>query len=479
MDWISIKRKLVSLSVECEESAYHFTYLFISNRLRHFLTTSGFRLPGEAQRIDRVMNTFSRCFFEDNAGDLRRCPFKTQDTVYVLSFAILMLNTDLHKTPHVSRKASNKMTKVDFINNLKGVEDGSDIQTDYLSALYDSINAVPIARDNVDDSENAEEGRDHKIQALVKNVRSADSLLRGLAVHEFKFVTIDDVSESLDYSGIDALSDLTRTCVSKTWHQWHGVINTGMETAHLDPQGMEPSVEILLYSLAATICLDMTTERSAFLTQLSRLRVFEERRQGTWVSASTADYRKDPWFMHIERACKGSPDRKLWALGKIRELIHSLQDALSVDVLQKEDMARAVSELKNSDFLLNDPARAFLHSGDLTKKSARTGRPTNYRFYLFSDVLLYGSKDPDGRYKIHEELPLHLMKILDWFPVSQRNRLRTFQVHHPRKSFQVVCPSEEDRRVWVKEIRVAIKLEMERKMKMEAARLSLYARLRH
>jgi hypothetical protein len=165
---------------------------------------------------------------------------------------------------------------------------------------------------------------------------------------------------------------------------------------------------------------------------------------------------------------------QLWALRKIQGWIHSLQLAMSVDLENKVEMTRAVAEIKNSDFLLSDPTRVFLCSGELIKKSAPTCRSTKYRFYLFSDVLLY-SKDSNGLYKIHEELPLHLMKILDWFPLSQRNRLCTFEVLHPRKKFQVVCPSEDDRKSWVLAIRGAVHQQVERKMKTETSRLSLYA----
>jgi hypothetical protein len=439
------------------------------------LTTSGFRLPGEAQRIDRLMSTFSRCFFEDNAGCPEECPFQNQDTVFLLVFAIIMLNTDLHKVAHRTRR-SKKMTKADFINNLRGVENGHDIDFEYLASVYDAIQADPIVMNDSCESDISQNDRDVKVEAMLSNVRAADSLLRGVAVHDFKFATIEDFTASFEYSGMDALSDLTRSCVSKTWHQWHGVINTGMEASQLDPQGMEPSVVILLYALSVTICLNMPTERSAFLSQLGRLREFEEQRQGRWVSAPIIDYREETWFKEIEKACVGSDEQKLWALRKIQGWIHSLQSTLSVDVKNKIEMTRAVAEIKNSDFLLRDPTRTFLRSGELIKKSARTGRSTKYRFYLFSDVLLY-SKESNGLYKIHEELPLHLMKILDWFPLSQRNRLCMFEVLHPRKKFQVVCPSEDDRKSWVQAIRGAVHQQVERKMKTEASRLSLYAHM--
>jgi hypothetical protein len=465
--WDSIRHNYVR--------AISFGGMNVEEGLRHFLTNCGFRLPGEAQKIDRIMNTFAQCYFEDNAGDTHRCPFKEEDTVYVLSFAIIMLNTDLHKTGQGVRKSKKKMSRVEFTNNLRGVAQGEDINREYLCTIYDSIEADPIAMHGGDVGDSATADRHKTLHGMLNNVRTADALLRGLAVHDFKFASIEDFTTSLEYTDQDALSDLTRSCVAKTWHQWYGVVNTGLETAHLDPQGMEPSVDILMYALSVTVCLDMPTERAAFMSQLGRLKAFEERRQGRWVTSPDQEsFHEDDWYLELEQACAGTPERKMWALRKIRKWMGSLQSALQVDVQNKVEMTKAVSKLKDGDFLLHDPGRAFLRDGDLVKKSGRTGRLTTYRFFLFSDVLLYANREVDGRYTVHEELPLHLMKVVDWFPPSLKNGDLSFEVHHPRKKFQVVCSSRDERKSWVQDIRSAIKQEIVRKMKVEAARLAAY-----
>jgi IQ motif/SEC7 domain-containing protein len=86
--------------------------------LRHLLTH--FRLPGEAQKIDRVMLVFARRYGECNGISFAGgC-----DTVYILAFAIIMLNTDLHSR---SIKDANRMKLDDFIKNLRGVDAGRDI----------------------------------------------------------------------------------------------------------------------------------------------------------------------------------------------------------------------------------------------------------------------------------------------------------------------------------------------------------------
>jgi hypothetical protein len=65
-------------------------------RFRNYLWS--FRLPGEAQKIDRMMETFAKRFCECNPG-----LFNSTDTCYILAFAIIMLNTNLHN-PAVKSK---------------------------------------------------------------------------------------------------------------------------------------------------------------------------------------------------------------------------------------------------------------------------------------------------------------------------------------------------------------------------------------
>jgi len=113
------------------------------------------------------------------------------------------------------------MSKADFINNLRGAEQGEDISRDHLSTIYDSIQASPIAMDE-ELTGNSVTDRHRTINDMLDNVRSSDSLLRGLSVHDFRVATIEDFIASLEYPEKDALYDLTRSCVAKTWHQWHG-----------------------------------------------------------------------------------------------------------------------------------------------------------------------------------------------------------------------------------------------------------------
>lgn len=57
--------------------------------IRFFLR--GFRLPGEAQKIDRIMEKFAEHYWKCNPDS-----FTSADTAYVLAYSVIMLNTDSH-----------------------------------------------------------------------------------------------------------------------------------------------------------------------------------------------------------------------------------------------------------------------------------------------------------------------------------------------------------------------------------------------
>ena len=95
--------------------------------IRKFL--AGFRLPGEAQKIDRLMEKFAERYVSCNQE-----AFKSADVAYVLAYSVIMLNTDAHN-PMVKVK----MTKNDFMRNNRGINDGGDLPVDFMEALYDRI----------------------------------------------------------------------------------------------------------------------------------------------------------------------------------------------------------------------------------------------------------------------------------------------------------------------------------------------------
>lgn len=476
--------------------AMSFIGMTLDQALRHLLTNGGFKLPGEAQQVDRIVNTFAQCFWEDNAGDQNSCPFSDQDTVFLLSFAVIMLNTDLHKTIS-SSKAKNKgsmkrMTKVEFINNFRGVSvKASDISVAYLADIYDSIESQPIALEDswtLEQTESLTEENQTDLTAFEKNATILDALLRGLSTNAYKCLSIEEFSEKSFFNGDLTAGTLflTRQMFSQIWHEFHGLINSAVDIAHLDLEGLISCTSILQYCLALSICMDMPLERSGFLTQLGRIRVFHSiRRDGANADSSslldpaTIDFTSEDWYSGIEEACTSNPSNlnmdknRLLALKLVDELVLDMSlGVASEETTTKQEMKEAVRCLVNAEYLMNDPSRKFLRTGNLWKRSNRSGRLSEYRFFLFSDVLIYAKKSSkSSSFKIHEELPLLLMKVVDWFPPNLvKESKKGIQIYHPRKNVMIFCSSKEERGSWMSSLRAAIDQEVSRQLSMQKAR---------
>ncbi|XP_075218411.1 brefeldin-resistant Arf-GEF family protein schizo [Lycorma delicatula] len=123
-----------SATLECFAQELDLSGMQVDVALRKFQTY--FRMPGEAQKIERLMEVFSHRYCHCNRDVVSR--LRNLDTVFVLAFAIIMLNTDLH-TPNL--KPERRMKLEDFIKNLRGIDDCCDIDRDMLVGIYERVKA--------------------------------------------------------------------------------------------------------------------------------------------------------------------------------------------------------------------------------------------------------------------------------------------------------------------------------------------------
>eukprot|EP00736_Rhodelphis_marinus_P002575 Rmarinus@m.16881 len=110
--------------------------------MRMFL--EAFRIPGEAQIIDRVMECFSQHYYKLNKEIFPI--YKSADALFVLAFSIIMLNTDQHN-PMVK----NRMTLEEFRRNVRGTNDGEDWPEQMLSEIYTCIQTNEIKIQNAEE----------------------------------------------------------------------------------------------------------------------------------------------------------------------------------------------------------------------------------------------------------------------------------------------------------------------------------------
>ena len=75
-------------TLACFMRRFAFGGLRIDEALR--LIFGALHMPGEAQKVDRIMQAFAAALFRDAPG-----PFVDADAAYVCAFSLMMLNTDL------------------------------------------------------------------------------------------------------------------------------------------------------------------------------------------------------------------------------------------------------------------------------------------------------------------------------------------------------------------------------------------------
>uniref|UniRef100_A0A6I8NHD4 Cytohesin-2 n=1 Tax=Ornithorhynchus anatinus TaxID=9258 RepID=A0A6I8NHD4_ORNAN len=177
-DYLGEREELNLAVLHAFVDLHEFTDLNLVQALRQFLWS--FRLPGEAQKIDRMMEAFAQRYCLCNRGVFQSTgtrlpasspsrtgvpepsrgagsggkkgerqgaevqtanfiPIAPADTCYVLSFAVIMLNTSLHN-PNVRDKPGVER----FITMNRGINDGGDLPEELLRNLYDSIRNEPF-----------------------------------------------------------------------------------------------------------------------------------------------------------------------------------------------------------------------------------------------------------------------------------------------------------------------------------------------
>ncbi|KAI9031139.1 hypothetical protein DFJ74DRAFT_654753 [Hyaloraphidium curvatum] len=258
--------------------------------LREFLQS--FRLPGEAQKIDRFMLKFAERYLANNPGK-----FGSADTAYVLAYSVVMLNTDLHN-PQIKKH----MTKQEFIRNNRGIDEGKDLDQDFLETIYDEIasneirmkeehenkpaapeppalgldllSLVPVARKRAPAPSLASEQMAQKTEGVLFK------LLRG---RKKKAAAV--LAESASRNSIEAVGD--RAGVSNVWFRashhehvrgmfevvWMPVLTavSGPLQETEDPDQLQLCLEGLRLSIRLSCEFpEMELERRAFVSTLSR-----------------------------------------------------------------------------------------------------------------------------------------------------------------------------------------------------------------
>ncbi|XP_042535583.1 IQ motif and SEC7 domain-containing protein 1 isoform X1 [Dipodomys spectabilis] len=153
--------------LDCVVDEMDFSAMELDEALRRF--QAHIRVQGEAQKVERLIEAFSQRYCICNPGVVRQ--FRNPDTIFILAFAIILLNTDMY-SPNV--KPERKMKLEDFVKNLRGVDDGEDIPREMLIGIYERIRKREL-KTNEDHVSQVQ-----KVEKLIVGKKPIGSLHHGL-----------------------------------------------------------------------------------------------------------------------------------------------------------------------------------------------------------------------------------------------------------------------------------------------------------
>ena len=235
--------------------------------IRYFL--SGFRLPGEAQKIDRIMEKFAERYYLQN-----RSTFASADLAFILAFSTIMLQTNLHNPAIPDGK---RMTKEQFIKQNKGISTDGELTDEMLSGIYDRIQAEPISITS-DDSRRGKKEKEESTSFVVFQATSDrrkkdafDSERREMVrAGEAMFKRAGNKRGSVFVHNLESSNDAyVRPMFDVMWPPMIGVLSQLLEN-YDDPALLQLGLEGFHCCIRLACRLDVSIARNTFINALSK-----------------------------------------------------------------------------------------------------------------------------------------------------------------------------------------------------------------
>lgn len=250
---------------------YDFTGMTFDGALR--LHLSGFRLPGEAQKIDRIMEKFASRYCECNP-DI----FANADAAYVLAYSCIMLHTDAHNTT-----IKNKMSKDEFIRNNRGINDGGDLDPIFLGKLYERITTTEIRlsstkRDSTASSDggslNASAAATAAAMDPAQRARQFEQESERLLAQTKVLFTRKGRQATQEYTYYSATNvHHARLMFGTAWYPILAAVSLNLEeasTAQDNNRGVPLCLEGFRHGIAISSLFSMGTAKNAFVSSLAK-----------------------------------------------------------------------------------------------------------------------------------------------------------------------------------------------------------------
>ncbi|KAJ4966640.1 hypothetical protein NE237_018489 [Protea cynaroides] len=265
-DYLGEREELSLKVMHAYVDSFNFEGKDFGEAIRFFLR--GFKLPGEAQKIDRIMEKFAERYCKCNPNS-----FTSADTAYVLGYSVILLNTDAHNS-----MVKDKMSKAGFIRNNRGIDDGKDLPEEHLGALYDQIvkNEIKMSAD-CSAPESKQENSFNKLLGLdglfnLVNWKQTEEKPLGangvLIKHiQEQFKAKSSKSECIFYAVTDIA--ILRFVVEVCWAPMLAAFSVTLDQSD-DKTATVQCLQGFRHAVHVTAVMGMQTQRDAFVTSVAK-----------------------------------------------------------------------------------------------------------------------------------------------------------------------------------------------------------------
>ena len=239
-------------------SMLNFKDLTVLEALKYFLSL--FELPGESQKVERILENFAKKYTEDNPG------LYTQDATHMVSFLLMMLHTNVHNPQVID-----KMNLQSFLNIGKNIDNnGKPVSVDILTKFYYDINQSPLAIHSL-------EKRRREIQStLSRSFKEKQELfkLESMRLIQNYSLKAKDCEISEDYQFVEN-SSVLQVFISSIWSSLMAFFSTSIANCE-EQEFLRPLVDATMSMIKLLDIFNMKTERDSFINLLVQFSGLEQ-----------------------------------------------------------------------------------------------------------------------------------------------------------------------------------------------------------
>jgi len=378
---------------------------------------TGFRLPGEGQKIDRILWSLSEVLYSREPEK-----FDSVDGVFALAYALVMLHTFLHN-PKVKENERTKLPQwLGMAKDLEGIHRGFsplDFERMY-RYIRDEEWIVPGIgqwQEEMKTSGFLDEGRPSMMNESEVVYKRIAAQRRATSQNHLLLSLKPKGEEELPELNAWEVVEVMRALLTKVWCNIEIVVKGIMKNLK---QRTTREVCISILSAALMISLRAKDQRLIESCQALSIDFWKEVLRG-----KNAVLKRDP-VLEALKEIQHTTDKNMKKMCRLAERLREMMTKQFTGWKDEEKMEE-LQEQFGQEYQILKNGRVYVADGDVFKVS-RDGKETRYTLFLFNDILLYaGLLRETQQFKIEKVFPLCVCNLAEVDSV-------TFELQSPIKN---------------------------------------------